>query len=194
MIRVTREGPPADSDADVERVRTTMSPSSPHFLVPVTMKQGRHIRTNAVIDSGAASNYIHKQFVEKHKLQTEKLPRPQPLYNVDGSQNNIAMMTEHVTLQVDMDGMTTDIDFKVADLYNNDVIIGLPWLRHVGPTIDWKEKTISMPESIRSTREELMPNWTLDDLTDDWEICNSYGMMMTTNGVTITSIFPLTMN
>ena len=57
------------------------------------------------------------------------------------------MMTEHVTLQVDMDGMTTDIDLKVADLYNNDVIIGLPWLRDVGPTIDWKEKTISMPNS-----------------------------------------------
>ena len=149
-----------------------MSLSSPHFVVPVTMKQGRHIRTNAVIDSGATSNYIHKQFVEKHKLQTEKLPRPQPLYNVDGSQNNIAMMTEHITLQVDMDGMTTDIDFKVADLYNNDAIIGLPWLRDVGPTIDWKEKTISMPEFIRSTREESMPNWTWDDLTDDWEICD----------------------
>ena len=59
----------------------------------------------------------------------EKLPRPQPPYNVDGSQNNIAMMTEHITLQVDMDGMTTDIDFfKFADLYNNDAIIGLPWL------------------------------------------------------------------
>lgn len=94
------------------------------------------MHTKAIIDSGATSNYIHKTFVNKCNLQTEKLPNQQPLCNVDGSQNQIAMMTDHVDLLMDINGMTTNSDFKVADLYDNDIIIGLPWLKNVVPDID----------------------------------------------------------
>ena len=169
MIRVTREGPPVYPG---ERVMTTVSSPLSHFLLPITIKNTPLIRTNAVIDSGAMSSYIDQKFVRKHKIKTEKLQQPIPLANVDGSFNKVALMTEHVSLPINIANGQTGIDFKVAELHDNDVIIGLPWLEEVRPLVDWKEKTLQMLERLRMTREVTKESWTWNDLVDDWEICD----------------------
>ena len=169
MIWVTREGPPVHPG---ERVMTTISLPSSHFLLPITIRNTPLIRTNAVIDSGAMSSYIDQKFVQKHKIKTGKLPQPIPLANVDGSFNKVALMTEHVSLPINIANGQTEIDFKVAELHDNDVIIGLPWSEEVGPLIDWKEKMLQMPERLRMTREVTKESWTWNDLVDDWEICD----------------------
>ena len=44
-------------------------------------------------------------------------------------------------------------------------------MEEVGPLIDWKEKTLQMPERLRMTREVTKESWTWNDLVHDWEIC-----------------------
>ena len=45
-------------------------------------------------------------------------------------------------------------------------------MEEVGPLIDWKEKTLQMPERLRMMREVTKESWTWSDLVDDWEICD----------------------
>ena len=40
-------------------------------------------------------------------------------------------------------------DFLVTDLGPEDVILGLPWLREVNPTVDWKEGVLDVEAAQR---------------------------------------------
>ena len=39
------------------------------------------------------------------------------------------------------------------NLGNENVILGLPWLKDVNPSIDWTKKTIALKESIDQSQE-----------------------------------------
>ena len=51
------------------------------------------------------------------------------------------------------------------NLGNENVILGLPWLKDVNPSIDWTNKTISVKDPLTShknssSRSPLIPNAT----------------------------------
>ena len=50
-----------------------------------TIDTGVKIGVSALLDCGATSLFLDKRFVQEHHLNTRKLPRAVPVYNVDGT-------------------------------------------------------------------------------------------------------------
>lgn len=58
------------------------------FNIPVTLwVYGKKVQTEALVDSGATTNFIDKEYVEKHHLVTNKLATPYDVKNADGTLN-----------------------------------------------------------------------------------------------------------
>ena len=117
-----------------------------HFHVPVTiMEQGRaQILTSALLDSGATTTFISKKLTEKAGLTITKFPIPIPLLNIDGTSNNAGKVTHYTTLQLAIGQHKTTTQFAITDIDDQDVIIGIDWLRNHNPHINWRQGTITL--------------------------------------------------
>ena len=59
---------------------------SEHFHIEITVSgKNRSKNITAMIDSGASTLFISKQFVQTNRVQTKRLVHTIPLYNIDGS-------------------------------------------------------------------------------------------------------------
>jgi len=45
------------------------------------------------------------------------------------------------------EGEPEDQEFLITDIGPEDIILGLPWLRHHNPNIDWKKGTLKFDET-----------------------------------------------
>ena len=52
--------------------------------------------TPALVDCGATGQFINQDYVWKHRLTTRKLTRPIPVFNVDGTWNEVGSIKEVV--------------------------------------------------------------------------------------------------
>ncbi|KAE9396258.1 hypothetical protein BT96DRAFT_798850, partial [Gymnopus androsaceus JB14] len=50
----------------------------------------------AIIDSRATGLFINQHFIEQHHIQTQQLPHPITLYNVNGTPNTAGQITHSV--------------------------------------------------------------------------------------------------
>src|SRR5579864_3207636 len=98
--------------------------------------------TQALIDSGATSNFIDHKEVVRLRLGTKKLQKEIKVYNVDESHNKGGTISETVHLIVQQGNHTKRMMFYVTNLGKNRMILGYPWLREFNPNIDWKEGKI----------------------------------------------------
>ena len=109
---VTRNRPPVDQGNIGEFIKATKNAFSRHFFIPVTILIDPNICTNAIIESGASSNYINHLFVSKHRLSTKKLNTSRPIYNIDGSRNATAYLTDYIELPLVVQGYTITVSFS----------------------------------------------------------------------------------
>lgn len=74
------------------------------------------------------------------------------VHNIDGTLNKAGSITHYTRLGLVIDQRETWTDFLVTELGEEDLILGLPWLRKVNPHIDWIKETLSTtPETIHAT-------------------------------------------
>ena len=96
-----------------------------------------------MVDSGATTKFLHRRFVEKNQVTTRKLARPIPLYNIDGTENRDGTITEVAVLDMAIGDHQEKVVFVVTDIGEEDVIIGLDWLREHNPEVDWEHGSLS---------------------------------------------------
>ena len=135
-----------------------------------------------MIDSGATGLFLDTQFAKQHRMHLRPLPHAIKLYNIDGTSNSAGKITHLVKLLASIDGNSPQLlEFLVTHLGSEKVILGLPWLRHVNPKIDWAcghlkvTKTPCMTieeepelEEVNSGKiEEDKPNTSPKSETDD---------------------------
>jgi hypothetical protein len=99
----------------------------------------------ALLDSGATENLIHPRMVEKYDLSTQKLPKARQLLNVDGTVNKLGSVTEIVILTIRSGGYNRSHKFLVADIGEDDFILGYPFFEATNPNIDWSTGTLNRP-------------------------------------------------
>ena len=126
------------------------------------------IDTRALIDSGASISCISWGFVRKHKLPTQRLKIPIQAWNVDNSINLKGVIWFSITLFLDIGGITRQVTFHVLSLGNENVILGLPWLKEVNPMINWVERTLSIKESLCYDFSFLFLHRLSDDSLSYW--------------------------
>ena len=92
----------------------------------------------ALLDCGATGMFIDTKFAQRHNLNTTKLQRSIPVYNVDGTLNQGGSIQEEIVLSMKVMNHTEKAIFYVCDLGDKDVILGHTWLHHHNPEINWK--------------------------------------------------------
>ena len=121
------------------------------LIVPShTMKA---VETRALIDSGASISCIDWGFVRKQRIPTQRLKNPIQAQNTDNSVNSKGVIRFTTTLFLDIGGITCRATLYVMNLGNKNVILGLPWLKDINPSINWAEKTIAVKESLDQSQE-----------------------------------------
>ena len=125
--------------------------------IPVQLVVPSHtmkaVETRALIDSGASISCIDWGFVRKNRIPTKRLKKPIQARNADNSVNFRGVIRFTTTLFLDIGGITRRATLYVMNLGNENVILGLPWLKDVNPSIDWVNKTISIKESLDQSQE-----------------------------------------
>ena len=99
---------------------------------------GSKLTVTALLDSGATGMFLDKKFVLANNLNTRRLPRAIPVYNVDGTLNQGGSISEEVELMMNYQNHTERAVFAVCDLGDKPAIIGHTWLFRHNPEIDWQ--------------------------------------------------------
>ncbi|KXN84437.1 hypothetical protein AN958_12612 [Leucoagaricus sp. SymC.cos] len=66
---------------------------------------------------------------------------PIKLYYADGTSNTESTVTHYTNLQTQIDGQQCDIRFLIMRLAKKTLILGIPFLEHFNPDIDWNQRT-----------------------------------------------------
>ena len=93
----------------------------------------------AILDSGAGINCISEHIVQKHKLFTYSYDDPMMIgMAIKDKQISI---TRYVKLQYKIGQFTDTANFSVLPgVSQNDIILGLPWMKRINPSIpNWQQ-------------------------------------------------------
>ena len=109
------------------------------FRLPVTLwVYGKKVQTEALVDSGATTNFIDKKFVLKNHLVTNKLANPYNVINADGTPNVAGLIRQYVRAYVEIGSHKSTHFFFVTDLGDKNMLLGYSYLFKHNPQIDWQ--------------------------------------------------------
>src|SRR6267154_5021252 len=100
-----------------------------------------HSTTHALLDSGATDNFVSPSLLRTSNIKAYKLSKPRIIRNVDGTKNNNKATRSAVLLMIQYNGQDTKQKFYVADLGEDWMILGMPFLAAANPDIDWTTGT-----------------------------------------------------
>ncbi|ESK82075.1 reverse transcriptase-rnase h-integrase [Moniliophthora roreri MCA 2997] len=107
--------------------------------IPLKYKVGtKNIETKALLDSGAGGRFISMGLARTLGKRWIQLPEKIRVFNVDGTANKTAWITHIVELEFQIAGKEFRENFMISGIGDEDMILGLPWLRHHNPVIDWE--------------------------------------------------------
>ena len=117
----------------------------------------------AMIDSGTTGNFMSRKFATNNRISGLSKERPYQLTVVDGTLlNQDEGMVKEETLPLLSQIYGKDLGCITFDLVSipHEVILGIPWLEKVNPSIDWNSQkiTIGKKKSKKSTpKQEKTP-------------------------------------
>ncbi|MGL5501715.1 MAG: retroviral-like aspartic protease family protein, partial [Plesiomonas shigelloides] len=116
------------------------------LTVPVNLHvNGQCVSTSALLDSGAAGNFMSHAFAQYHHITLLECPLSLTVEAIDGrplGTGRISSITQNICMQTGLFHNET-IQFYVLPTSVMTVILGLPWLRQHNPHISWKEGEIA---------------------------------------------------
>ncbi|XP_060796695.1 uncharacterized protein LOC132899074 [Neoarius graeffei] len=119
----------------------TLSPGLPGqgIYIPVSISWGESVHScQALIDSGAAGNFMDIHFAQSINIPTAPLEVPLSVSALDGQalgDGRVTQVTSPVFLQ--SQGHKEEISLHLIPSPEFPVILGLPWLTRHNPRIDW---------------------------------------------------------
>ena len=122
----------------------------------------------ALVNSGATESFIDYKTVACLQLGLNKLQKPRPVHNIDGTPNKFRGIMNSVTLYIIFGDKEQHVEFFVTNLGKDKMILGHPWLHKFNPVINWKQGTINGKLEIATTtaktlisqRHILLRSWT----------------------------------
>ena len=111
-------------------------------LERLDMQEG--IIVEALLNSGATGLVISSEFARKKGFKLKKLEKPMQVRNVDGSFNREGPIENTVEVNVYYKGHVEKTEIDVIGGQKWGVILGMPWLEHHNPEIDWKMGEVKM--------------------------------------------------
>uniref|UniRef100_A0A0W0FLQ0 Pro-pol protein n=1 Tax=Moniliophthora roreri TaxID=221103 RepID=A0A0W0FLQ0_MONRR len=114
--------------------------------IPLQYKVGtKIIETKALLDSGARGRFISSTLARSLGRKWIQLPEKIKVFNVDGTANKTAWITHVVELEFNIAGKECRENFMISGIGDEEMILGLPWLRYHNPAINWETGEIQFP-------------------------------------------------
>ena len=132
-------------------------------LERLDMQKG--IMVEALLDSGATGLVMSSEFARKKGFKLKKLERPMQVRNVNGSFNREGPIENTVEVNVYYKGHVERTEINVIGGQKWGVILGMPWLEHHNPEIDWKTGEVKMTRC----PEECGRQWRPVQEKSGWE-------------------------
>lgn len=113
--------------------------NSDHLVLPITLSTSHgSVHTYALIDSGAsATAFIDSDFATLHQFNLHELTRKYTLNVVDGRPINSGILSHRASTTMKISNHTEELSMFVTKLGHYPVILGIKWLQHHNPTIEW---------------------------------------------------------
>ena len=124
-------------------------------LERIDMQEG--ITMEALLDSRATRLVISSEFTKKQGFKLKKLERPMNVRNVDGSLNKERPIEHTVEVNIYYQGHRERTEIDVIGGQKWTVILGMLWLVHHNPEIDWRTRE----EKITRCPKECGKQWRL---------------------------------
>jgi len=87
----------------------------------------------ALLDCSASGLFAHRRYIEREHLNIRTLNEPIPVKNVDGTPNEAGPITEVLDVVLRYKGHSEKAVFAVTLIGDQDLILGLPWLKQHNP-------------------------------------------------------------
>jgi len=122
----------------------TLEHDNDHIMVKIQLHCGKEsVTINAMIDSGATEDFSDREVCNKHWIKMNKVKNARESYLADGKPSTMGPVTHMTKVAMDIRSHRELATFQVANLQNNEVILGMPWLRKHNRRIDWNDKRIT---------------------------------------------------
>ena len=100
--------------------------------------------TEALLDSGATGLVMSEEFARRHKFKRTKLEKLVYVRNVDSMLNYAGPIVDTVKVEIFFKGHKERTEIDVIGRQKWSVILGMLWLEHHNPEIDWKTGEVKM--------------------------------------------------
>uniref|UniRef100_A0A3B3R1X0 ribonuclease H n=1 Tax=Paramormyrops kingsleyae TaxID=1676925 RepID=A0A3B3R1X0_9TELE len=133
---------PLREDTSVPVGVSSLSPALlSQFTVPVVLELGtRRLHVRALIDSGAAGNFIDAGLANRLGVKLQELASPISVHGITGErmrEGTIHHRTRPFELQIGV-LHKEDLEVYVLPRTRDSLILGLPWLRKHNPHLNWR--------------------------------------------------------
>jgi len=102
------------------------------------------ITVEALLDSGVMGLVMSSKFAKKQGFKLKKLEKPINMRNMDRSLNKEGPIENTVEVNIYYKGHRERTEIDVTGGQKWTVILGMPWLVHHNPEIDWRIEEIKM--------------------------------------------------
>ncbi len=109
-----------------------------------------------LLDCGSSGNFVSTAFLARHNLPTQHSPHTRTVKLADGSAHTSSLVLPSAPLSIS--SLTETLTLAVLPLSGYDAILGMPWLVHHNPSIDWRTKAVKMQQgqNIALQQEEIL--------------------------------------
>ena len=115
-----------------------------HIMIKVDLHSKKRIVSfNAMIDSGATKDFIHKTICDKHQIDTILEEKPREIYLANENLSEMGPITHIVKVPIEIGNHREIATLQVANLQNHEIILGMAWLKEPNPSIDWEKEKIT---------------------------------------------------
>jgi hypothetical protein len=97
-------------------------------------------QADIMLDCGATGNFVSSSFAERHAMSVVKKSGSPTVTLADGSPQSAGGVLR--TAALSMGTFAEKLDFVSLKLEGYDVILGMSWLFHHNPVIDWRQHTV----------------------------------------------------
>ena len=102
------------------------------------------IMVEALLDSGATGLVMSSKFAGKQSFKLKKLERLMQVRNVDELFNKEEPIENTMEINIYYKGHVERTEIDVIGGQKWSVILGIPWLAHYNPKINWKTGEVKM--------------------------------------------------
>ena len=120
-----------------------------------------------LIDSGSSGNFVSKQFVSKHKLESRRLDSSSQ-HNVRLANGIVETTNQCIIGQLMIDDHHEQVELTVITLKGYDIVLGMPWLEIHNPEVNWSTGTIRINDkhtfnAINNDHSLTKSSWNVND-------------------------------